>query len=66
LLRALLLALLLIFDGSTLLTLGAAILVDLGAAGNLAKATFCSVLAVAALALNVIALALSSWRQQPH
>jgi hypothetical protein len=66
LLRVLLLALLLIFDGSTLLALGAAILVDLGATGNLAKAAFCSLLAVDALALNVIALVLSSWWQQPH
>jgi hypothetical protein len=50
--QALLVALALILDGSTVVAVGASILVDLGATGNLTKAVFCSLLVADALALN--------------
>ena len=60
--QVLLAALLLILDGSALVAVGASMLVELGAAGNLAKAVFCSLLVADTLALNVIAVLL--WRRR--
>jgi hypothetical protein len=52
--KMILLPLLLVLDGSTLLALGAAVLVNLGTAANLAKTCFFVVLALDVLALNVV------------
>jgi hypothetical protein len=52
--KVLLLALLLLLDGSTLLAFGASVLVDLGAAANLAKMLFNAILVLDVLALNAI------------